>query len=169
MSRTIGIDYSTKQVTLYDGKKAKIRICDTESTERYKYILTNQFRIMNGFIIMYNITRRESFENAINWLEDIRMYGNSNNIAFVGNRVDVDENNDSYYKREITTEEGHKFAEDNNLLFFETSNLTGFNVNECFNALINRIYENDPNKNKLRNNIELKLKQYRPRKRGCLK
>ena len=170
--RTIGIDYSTKQVALCDGKKARIQLCDTESTERYKFILTSQFRMMNGFIIMYNITRRESFENAINWLEDIRIYANSNNInniAFVGNRIDVDQNNDYYYKREISTEEWQKFAEDNNLLFFETSNLTGFNVNECFNALINRIYENDPNKNKLENNIELKLKQKRPGKRGCLK
>ena len=169
--RTIGIDFSIKQVTLNDGKTARIRICDTESSERFKSIISSQFRTMNGFIIMYNITRRESFENAINWLEDIRIYSNANtnNIAFVGNRVDIDENNDSYYKREILTEEGQKFAEDNNLLFFETSNLTGFNVNECFNALINRIYENDPNKNKLINNVELKLKKDRPGKRGCLK
>ena len=43
------------------------------------------------------------------------------------------------------------------------------NVRECFNALINRIYENDPNKNKLRNNIELKLKKGRPRKKRLLK
>ena len=170
--RTIGIDFSTKQVTLCDGKKARIQLCDTESTERFKFILTSQFRMMNGFIIMYNITRRESFENAKNWLKDIRIYANPNNInniAFVGNRADVDGNNDYYYKGEISTQEGLKFADDNNLLFYETSNLTGFNVNECFNALINRIYENDPNKNKLRNNIELKLKKGRPGKRGCLK
>ena len=138
--RTIGIDFSVKSVTLFDGKIARIRICDTESTERFKSVIINQFRTMNGFIIMYNITRRESFENATNWVREIRDYTDNNNIAFVGNHADVD--NDSYYKREISTEEGQKFAEDNNLLFFETSNLTGFNVNECFNALINRIYEN---------------------------
>ena len=170
--RSIGLDPYIKRVTLSDGKTAKIKIWDTASGERSRSMITSHIRMMNGFIIMYDITIRESFESAKNWLEDIRIYGNSNNInniAFVGNRVDVDENNDSYYKREISTQEGQKLAEDNNLLFFETSNLTGFNVNECFNALINRIYENDPNKNKLENNIELKLKQKRPGKRGCLK
>ena len=170
--RTIGMDYSIKRVTLNDGKTAKIQIWDTASGERSKNMITNQLRMMNGFIIMYNITEKKSFETAKNWLEDIRIHVNSNNInniAFVGNHVDVDENNDYYYKREISTEEGQQFAEDNNLLFFETSNLTGFNVNECFNALINRIYENDPNKNKLENNIEIKFKQNRPGKRGCLK
>ena len=137
--RTIGIDYRIKLVTLCDYKKARIQLYDTESTERYKYILTRQFRMMNGFIIMYNITRRDSFESAINWLEDIRIYANSNNInniAFVGNCVDVDKNNDYYYKREISTEEGQKFAEDNNLLFFETSNLTGFNPFSYFNYIL---------------------------------
>ena len=170
--RTMGFDFYIKRVALSDGKTAKIQIWDTASGERSRSMIFSNIRMMNGFIIMYDITRRESFESAKNWLEDIRIYGNSNNInniAFVGNRADVDENNDSYYKREISTEEGQKFAEDNNLIFFETSNLTGFNVNECFNALINRIYENDPNKNKLENNIELKLKQKRPGKRGCLK
>ena len=168
--RTVGIDSSFNIVKLNDGKIARIKIFDTASTERYKYSITSIFRIMNGFIIMYNITERRSFENAINWLQDIRNYTINTNIAFVGNHVDVDENNDSYHKRVISTEEGLKFAEDNNLLFFETSNITGFNVNECFNALINRIYENDPNKNKIEdNNIELKLERKRPRKRGCLK
>jgi len=170
--RTLGLDYSIKRVTLNDGKTAKIQIWDTVSGERARSMITSQIRIMNGFIIMYNITRRESFENAKNWLEDIRIYANSNNInniAFVGNHADADENSDSYHKREISTEEGQRFAEENNLIFFETSNLTGFNVNECFTALINRIYENDPNRNKLENNIELKLKRNRPGKRGCLK
>ena len=123
--RTIGIDFSIKRVTLNDGKTAKIQIWDTVSGERSRSMITSHIRIMNGFIIMYNITRRESFENAKNWLKDIRIYANSNNInniAFVGNRADVDENNDYYYKREISTQEGQKFAEDNNLIIFETSN-----------------------------------------------
>jgi small GTP-binding protein len=88
--RTIGIDFIVKFVTLFDGKKAKIRIFDTESTEHFKSIIRNHFRMMDGFIIMYNITRRESFENATNWLREIRDYKDNNNIAFVGNHVDVD-------------------------------------------------------------------------------
>ena len=74
-----------------------------------------------------------------------------------------------YDRREISTEEGQKFAEDNNLLFFEASNITKININECFNALINRIYENDPKRNRNENKDNFKLGQNRPAKRGCLK
>ena len=50
--------------------------------------------------------------------------------------MDKEDSNDYYYQCVITTEEGQKFAEENNLLFCETQSKTGFNVNECFNALI---------------------------------
>ena len=166
---TIGMDYRIKKVTLNDGKIAKIQIWDTCSMERAESMITRYFKGANGFIIMYNITERNSYEKALNWLRNIRNYTNNNNIAFVGNYVDKEDSNDYYYKRVITTEEGQKFAEDNNLLFFETSNLTGFNVNECFNALINRIYENDLNKNKYKSKFELKYGINRTGKRGCLK
>ena len=162
--RTIGMDYRIKRVTLNDGKEAQIQIWDTCSSDRYNHISRLYYNRINGFIIMYNVTMRESFENARNCLREIRDHTNNDNIVLVGNHADVD-NNNYYYQREISTKEGQKFAEDNNLLFFETSNITGFNVNECFNALINRIYENDPNKI----NIELELRQNRPGKRGCLK
>ena len=167
--RTSGMDYTIKIVTLNNGKAAKIQLWDTPSSERYNSVNITYFNRVNGFIIMYNMTKRESFENARNRLREIRDYTNNDNIVLVGNHADADEYEDYYHRRVISREEGQKFAEDNNLLFFETSNLTGFNVNECFNALINRIYENDPNKNKLKNNIDLKLGQIRPGKRGCLK
>ena len=155
--RTIGMDYRIKRVTLNDGKEAQIQIWDTCSSECFNHINSLFYNSINGFIIMYNMTMRESFENARNCLREIRDHTNNDNIVLVGNHID------DYRRTLISTKEGQKFAEDNNLLFFETSNLTGFNVNECFNALINRIYENDPNK------INIELRQIRPRKRGCLK
>ena len=166
---TIGMDYRIKKVALNDGKIAKIQIWDTCSMERAQSMIIRYFKGANGFIIMHNITERNSYEKALNWLRNIRDNTDNNNIAFVGNYVDKEDSNDYYYQRVITTEEGQKFAEDNNLLFFETSNITGLNVNECFNALINRIYENDLNKNKFKSKFELKYGIDRPEKRGCLK
>ena len=162
---TIGLDYRTKKVILNNGATAKIQIWDTASADRYDHITRQYFYRTNGFILMYNMTRRESFEKAAYWLREIRNFTDNNNIVLVGNHADIDDSYHYYQKREISREEGQKFAEDNNLLFFETSNLTGLNVNECFDALINKIYENDPN----RDNIELELGLNRPGKRGCLK
>ena len=167
--KTIGLDYKIKRITLDVGKTVKLQIWDTPSSERFDSITKISFSRANGFIIMYNITRERSFERAKGWLREIRDYSDNNNIAFVGNHVDIDDNSDYYDKREISTEEGQKFAEDNNLLFFEASNITKINVNECFNALINRIYENDSNKSKYQKNIQLKLRKNRIGKRGCLK
>ena len=149
--KTLGIDIRIKSVILNDGKIAKIKIWDTNSFKHEEYEKKIYFRGLKGFIIIYNITERYTFEHAINWLRDIKNYKDTNNIAFVGNYVDKEY--DNHYYREISSEEGQKIAKDNNLLFFETSNLTGFNVNECFNALINRIHENA----KYRKQINLKL------------
>jgi len=124
MFSTIEFDFKIKRVTLNDGKTAKIQIWDTANGERYKFIITNNFRGAKGFIIMYNIAWRKSFEIAKEWLKDLRDYTDTNNIALVGNYVNEEEDsnsyynsNDYYYIRKISTEEGQKFAEDNNLLF----------------------------------------------------
>jgi len=116
--RTIGMDYRIKRVTLNDGKEAQIQIWDTCSSERFNHFNRLIYKSINGFIIMYNMTMRESFENARNCLREIRDHTNNDNIVLVGNHVD------DYRRTLIFTKEGQKFAEDNYLLFFETSNLT---------------------------------------------
>ena len=168
-SRTFGMNYFTKIVKLNDGRTAKIQFIDTDSMERGKSYIRAYFNRVNGFIIMYNMTIRESFNNARNWLNDVRYDKNTNNIALVGNHADSDNSTDYYHSRVVQTEEGQSIAESNNSLFFETSNLTGFNVNACIDALINRIHENDPNKDKFKTKFELKYGISRRKKRGCLK
>ena len=168
-SRTFGMNYFTKIVKLNDGRTAKIQFIDTDSMERGKSYIRAYFNRVNGFIIMYNMTIRESFNNARNWLNDVRYDKNTNNIALVGNHADSDNSTDYYHSRVVQTEEGQSIAESNNSLFFETSNLTGFNVNACIDALINRIHENDPNKDKFKTKFELKYGISRQKKRGCLK
>ena len=163
-------DCKTKRVILNGGEKAIIQIWDTASYEIFKYaIIEKHVKKANGFIIMYNRTWRESFEIAKNWLSDLREYNDTNNIALVENDLDFGECYEYHEMNEVSREEGQKFAEDNNLLFFVTSHETGINVNECFDALINRIYENDPNISKNQNKIQLELKQNTIRKKGCLK
>ena len=114
---TIGLDFKIKRITLNDGITAKIQIWDTASGERYNHITRTYLKGANGFIIMYNMTKRKFFENAAYWLKEIRDCTNNNNIILVGNHMDSDYSTDYYHKRVISTEEGQKFAEDNNLLF----------------------------------------------------
>ena len=165
-----GQNYKTKRVILNGGERAIIQIYDTASDKLFKNaILGSYAKEVNGFIIMYNRTWRESFEIAKNWLRDLKEVKDTNNIALVENYLDEEDCIDYHERSEISREEGQKFAVDNNLLFFVTSHNTGININECFDALINRIYENDPNISKNQNKIQLKLNQNTIRKKGCLK
>jgi len=56
----------------------------------------------------------------------------------VGNKYDIIERNNR--KREVTYEEARTFAEENKLLFYETSALSSYRVNECFEDLLQEIY-----------------------------
>ena len=141
--RTIGVNFQIKNVTLNDGKIAKIQIWDSNSfTGGGENMNKTYFKGANGFIIIYNITDIDTFEKATFWLEQVRNYLDNNNIAFVGNYLDKVDISCYDNMRKISTEEGKKFAEENDLLFFETSNITGFNVNECFNTLIFYLLKN---------------------------
>ena len=85
--------------------------------------------------------------------------------------LDVDFNYNSYYRREVTTEESQKFAEEHNLLFYETSGKDSTNVDDFFNDFIQRIFLNDPEIKEINPTINLNkpIINERPPKRGCLK
>jgi len=70
---------------------------DTSSEDRVKSIAKNYLKGANGFIIMYNMTIRESFENAEYWLMKIRNNTTNNNIVLVGSHMDAD-NGNGYHK-----------------------------------------------------------------------
>ena len=118
-------------------------------------------RNCKGVILLYDITSRESFEEVNKSYNDVRDVLDNPVITLVGNKLDLD------YERYVTTEEGQRFADEHNLLFYEVSAKNGTNVNECFNTLFQRIYDNDPNKEEKRRIFQ--LINNRPPKRGCLK
>lgn len=88
-----------------------------------------------GAILVYDITKKTSFDNISNWLRDLKNFSGSSCIGIlVGNKLDVVEKNQK--RREVTYEEAKKFADENDLLFKETSALTNYNVVETFHEMI---------------------------------
>ena len=78
-------------------------------------------------LILYEISSRKSFETAKRLFEDFKNSDQKEvSMALVGNK------SDSEKKREITEEEGQKFAVKNGMQFFETSAKIGENIEEVF-------------------------------------
>ena len=132
---TIGIDYKSIIKVLPKSKqKVKIQFWDTAGQERYKSLNKIYFQRVQGIILMYDITKRESFENLDSWRNLI--FDNVDNIpvALIGNKLDIADE-----KRIVEVEEGKSFADENGFLFYETSALNGKNVSNAIYSLCEKI------------------------------
>lgn len=123
---TIGAAYMTKKVTI-DGQQYIFEIWDTAGQERYEAITPLYYRSAEAAIIVFDLTYKESFTKAKEWLKRLRKErpDPSMPIALVGNKSDRE-------GREADESMIHQFAEENNLNYFETSAKTGLNVEEMF-------------------------------------
>jgi len=85
---------------------------------------------------VYDITRRESFNHLSRWLEEARQNGNpSMTVMLIGNKTDLE------HRRAVSTKEGEIFAQENGLVFMETSAKTASNVENAFIKTAESIYE----------------------------
>ena len=123
---TIGVEFGSSNLVI-DDRIFRIQIWDTAGQENFRSITRSYYKNSACALIVYDISRKVSFENLVEWIEDCR--NSSPKTVFmvlVGNKCDLEKD------REVTEEEGREFAERNGMLFFETSAKTGQNVEEVF-------------------------------------
>uniref|UniRef100_A0A453J0A7 Uncharacterized protein n=1 Tax=Aegilops tauschii subsp. strangulata TaxID=200361 RepID=A0A453J0A7_AEGTS len=135
ISPTIGVDFKIKFLTVGD-KKLKLTIWDTAGQERFRTITSSYYRGAHGIILVYDVTKRQSFTNLADvWAKEIELHSTNKECVkmLVGNKVDKDED------RMVTTEEGLAFAQQCGCLFLESSAKTRENVEKCFEELVLKI------------------------------
>ncbi|KAI5055573.1 hypothetical protein GOP47_0029094 [Adiantum capillus-veneris] len=131
---TIGVEFHTQSMSL-GGKEVKAQIWDTAGQERFRAVTSAYYRGAVGALIVYDITRRQTFENVSRWLEELRMHGEANVvIMLVGNKCDLEQ------ARKVEVEEGQEVAETEHLFFLETSALDSTNACEAFECCIKEIF-----------------------------
>ena len=159
---TVGFDYKSKIIKLPKSKRnVKLQIWDTAGQERYMAINKSLFQKVQGIILMYDLTNRDSFEHVTNWLNLIKQTVTSKTVILVANKLDLEEE-----KRIVSIEEGEKIAKDNGILFFEGSGSTGQNVDKIFTAIAESIYTDLMDDNNEREE-SLVLKRKKQEKKNC--
>ena len=134
---TIGVELSTKTFT-FDKDEVKVQIWDTAGQEKYRSITSSYYKGAQGCLLVYDITRKDTFDNIDKWFSELKSSTNNEiNAILIGNKCDLSD------KREITIEEAQKKAKLFNVAFMETSALDGTNIEKAFYELVNNVYQNN--------------------------
>ncbi|PWN48808.1 putative GTP-binding protein [Violaceomyces palustris] len=125
-AHTIGVEFSSRLVKL-GNKSVKLQLWDTAGQERFRSVTRSYYRGAAGAILVYDITKRSTFEPLARWLTDARALASSDLVVvLVGNKLDREE------EREVGYLEASRWASENGCMFLETSSLTGENVESPF-------------------------------------
>ena len=165
---TVGVEFGTKNIII-NNKRIKIQIWDTAGQERYRSITSAYYKGAKGALIVYDITRKNTFDNIDKWITDLKLNGDKNIcIIILGNKSDLID------KREINKNDGIKKAEMYKIAFLETSALNGDNISKAFDELIEQIVINnknifqDDNENEIDKGVNLNDEKNNNKKKCCL-
>ncbi|GMT32176.1 hypothetical protein PFISCL1PPCAC_23473, partial [Pristionchus fissidentatus] len=126
---TIGIDFLSKTMYLED-RTVRLQLWDTAGQERFRSLIPSYIRDSTVAVVVYDITNASSFHQTSKWIDDVRTErGGDVIIMLVGNKTDLSD------KRQVTTEEGERKANELNVMFIETSAKAGYNVKQLFRRI----------------------------------
>jgi len=131
---TIGVEFAVRTLII-NNHIIRIQIWDTAGQERYRSITHAYYRGCSGVLIVYDITKKSTFDNLDIWLTECKKYINPSNktiatpMILVGNKVDL------IHLRAVKTEDGIEYAKKHNISFMETSALTSTNIEQLFDLI----------------------------------
>ncbi|XP_062234104.1 ras-related protein RABA3-like isoform X2 [Phragmites australis] len=135
---TIGIEFQTRTVDIA-RKRVKAQIWDTAGQERYRAVTSAYYRGALGAMLVYDITKRHTFEHAARWVHELRAHADKSIVVMlIGNKADLGVDGG----RAVDAGEAAAFAEEQGLFFSEASALSGENVERAFLRLLEEIHAN---------------------------
>ncbi|KAI1202670.1 ras-domain-containing protein [Nemania serpens] len=159
---TIGAAFLTQKCNL-PSRTIKFEIWDTAGQERFASLAPMYYRNAQAALVVYDLTKPTSLVKAKHWVAELQRQASPGIvIALVGNKLDLTDDGESGQgesqgdgdgagdgaegegtgdARKVSTEEAKSYAEEESLLFFETSAKTGYNVADVFTAIANAIPE----------------------------
>ena len=132
---TVGVEFGSKQFII-EGHTIKAQIWDTAGQERYKAITSAYYKGAKGAFIVYDITRKNSFESVEKWVSDVTAVADKKiTVVLIGNKCDLED------QRQVTKEQGEEKSSKLEIAFLETSAFSGENLEKAFEMMMNEIYK----------------------------
>ena len=134
---TIGVEFGTKTITIPDTTppiSVKLQVWDTAGQESFRSITRSYYRNSAVAIVVFDVTRRHTFDKIESWLKDINDLNSYIHILIVGNKIDLQ------HRRQVSTHEGEQLANKYNCIYLETSAKTGHNINTVFELAAKTVY-----------------------------
>ncbi len=145
---TLGVDFAQKNVQ-HENAFVRITIWDLAGQQTYENVRKLYYQGCHSIIFVYAVNDRESFSNAMNWFNEVQKYAKPlPPIAILGNKLDLRESTPS--EKQVSYQEGLQFAEDfalntgREVVFRETSALTGENIEDVFQDIITMMLNLNP-------------------------
>ena len=128
---TIGVDITTKIVKV-DNVEVKLILHDTAGQEVFGRLRRRYYEGSIACIVVYDITRRDSFDSLKDWVEDYQsVQGKDKSMVLIANKIDLEDS------RQVTFEEGQAFAESLGLPFYECSaKIGGENIPKVYEDIV---------------------------------
>ena len=131
---TVGVEFGSKQFSV-EGHQIKAQIWDTAGQERYKAITSAYYKGAKGAFVVYDITRKQSFDSVDRWINDLRAAADKKlTIIIIGNKCDLED------QRQVTKEQGEEKAKNSEVAFMETSAFSGENLDKAFEMMMKEVY-----------------------------
>ena len=128
------MDYKIRTIEMNE-ERVKLQVWDTAGPERFRTITQACYRGAGGFLLVYDVTDRQSFESIRSWwIKDVTQHAPETALKIlIANKCDMGE------KRVVSTEEGQKLADELDIQFYETSAKSGGSVENAFFKLVEDI------------------------------
>eukprot|EP00766_Chilomastix_caulleryi_P004753 gnl/Chilomastix_caulleri/607.p1 GENE.gnl/Chilomastix_caulleri/607~~gnl/Chilomastix_caulleri/607.p1 ORF type:complete len:196 (+),score=30.78 gnl/Chilomastix_caulleri/607:90-677(+) len=135
---TIGVDFKIKTLEV-GGKTVKLQMWDTAGQERFKNICSSYYRGADGVFVVFDITNPVSFQNVANWLKEADKHGGADSVRFlIGNKSDLES------ARQVSREQAMALANQQGMVYMETSAKLDNGVGEAFAAVASKMMEKAP-------------------------
>jgi len=122
------------------GKPVNIVLVDTAGQERFRTLTSGTYRGIDGIYICYDVTKSSTFNDCGEWLSELKRYAQGREIQryLIGNKVDLLKAGE---ERQVTEEQGQKFASENEMEFLETSAKDDTNIEKAFMGMVERLVD----------------------------